>query len=48
MVLVNEPGGSKFSFSRFGPGFGPILAEQVQSSGCFGGVQEGLKFGFGG
>ena len=35
-ILVNEPGfrkGLKFSFSIFRLGFGPFLAEQVQSLG---------------
>ena len=32
--------GSKFSFYRFGPGFGPFLAEKVRSSGFL----EGFKW----
>ena len=31
--------GSKFSFSRFGPGFGLFLAKQVQSSGFLKGFE---------
>ena len=40
--------GSKFGFSRFGPGFGPFLDEQVRKFRLLGGVQMGSKFGFGG
>ena len=44
-VLVDQPGfgskkGQKFSFSGFGPRFGPFLAEQVRSSSFF----EGFKW----
>ena len=31
--------GSKFVFSGFGPGFGPFLAKQVQSSGFLEGFE---------
>ena len=39
---VDEPWvrkGLKFGFSRFGPGFGPFLAEQVQSLGFLEGFE---------